>query len=282
MNTRHLTGALVAGTLMWAGMVAGASHALASDVDHIDVAWAIPGSPTSDPLGDVWAQPQTLATPATCGVWEQVDRYLVGPTTDALLAGGVLYGPGNPAEALDYAHPFQPEGQPYKYVKAPDCKPTKPPQPEPKQTTHTERHIDCDLDVAIVLTETVFTTYVWNESTWTWDEVVTSKSNTEQAPLTKEEAATCPKPSPTATPTPSPTKATPEPTPSSPTSIKPSPESVPTPSTPPTTPKPHLAKPTEPELAATGTSGVIYLVIALGLVGLGTALVLTERRNNND
>jgi hypothetical protein len=55
----------------------------------------------------------------------QVDIYLAGPTTDALLAGGVLYGPGNPPESLIPGG----WGTAYTVTQGPACEPEPSPTP---------------------------------------------------------------------------------------------------------------------------------------------------------
>lgn len=95
--------------------LAGASPALATEPATVTiVAWSI-----SDPA-DIWSPPQTYfahtvisapdlaALDATIAAacqpdrethW-QIDQYWSGPVTDALIGGGVLYGPNNPQEDL--------------------------------------------------------------------------------------------------------------------------------------------------------------------------------------
>lgn len=82
-------------------------------------------------LDDVWATPQTLQTSIVttepslnqlddslpCGQDYQIDRYWTDDTTAALLAGGVLYGPSNPAESLAYLD----DGNPWKYLTTEAC-----------------------------------------------------------------------------------------------------------------------------------------------------------------
>lgn len=141
---RHLTRALaLLATLLALVFTGSAAHA--TDEHHIDVAWAT-GIPSTVPASEVdghpalWSPPQTL-NPAACGVWLQVDRYVIGETTTDLLAGGVLYGPNDPAEALDYEHPFESTGHPWQYVQAPPCateEPTQEPTPTDEPTVTPE------------------------------------------------------------------------------------------------------------------------------------------------
>ena len=80
---------------------------------YVLTAWTI-NTPGFDGSGDVWGgggqtDPITLPTASTdleqiktsvpCGRWVQIDLYNNDDTTAALIAGGVLYGPSNPAES---------------------------------------------------------------------------------------------------------------------------------------------------------------------------------------
>ncbi len=105
-------------------------------------AWYVPGG-----LGSIWTPPQTIVTNvlqdttldlnaldtfdfvkavdpagALCGVNLdfQIDGYLNDATTDALIAGGILYGPSNPTEHLATGAVA---GDPWKYltVATPAC-----------------------------------------------------------------------------------------------------------------------------------------------------------------
>jgi len=91
--------------------------------DYEQVEWATPLASTEqmptnadDPI---W--PQTIATDATCGVYLQVDRYLHSEVTVSLIVAGVLNGPAEDGGLLDYEHPFDSTGQPWQFIKAPDC-----------------------------------------------------------------------------------------------------------------------------------------------------------------
>lgn len=71
-----------------------------------------------------------LDTSLPCGSQFQIDANYTGPVVASLIAGGVLYGPGNPPEALipggwDVA---------YKLIKTPDC------VPEPVVEQHEESY----------------------------------------------------------------------------------------------------------------------------------------------
>jgi LPXTG-motif cell wall-anchored protein len=90
--------------------------------------------------GDIWNPAQTLAKSIPlaeptldalddalpCGGFYQIDLYNASATTDALIAGGVLYGPSNPTE--DLAHGAV-EGDPWKFFKTADC--AAKPEPHP-------------------------------------------------------------------------------------------------------------------------------------------------------
>lgn len=56
-----------------------------------------------------------------CGRYYQSDGYIDGAITDALIAGGLLYGPNNPAEALAYGAPGTDGNSPWQYYTSPDC-----------------------------------------------------------------------------------------------------------------------------------------------------------------
>lgn len=62
----------------------------------------------------------------TCGV-VQVDLYHDGDMTRNLIAGGVLYGPGNPPEALAYVV----DGEPWRVVDLGECVPPVDPPVDP-------------------------------------------------------------------------------------------------------------------------------------------------------
>lgn len=97
---------------------------------YVLVAWVV------GDLGDIWAVPQTYKTHTDletgdlnaldsqivgmCGVDFQVDLYLDNATTASLIAGGVLYGPSNPPEALAYGAV---KGDPWKFVDNAECPP---------------------------------------------------------------------------------------------------------------------------------------------------------------
>lgn len=97
---------------------------------YVLVAWVV------GDLGDIWAVPQTFHVSTdleagdlnaldsqlvgTCGVDYQVDLYYDNATTASLIAGGVLYGPSNPPEALAYGAV---KGDPWKFVDNADCPP---------------------------------------------------------------------------------------------------------------------------------------------------------------
>jgi hypothetical protein len=99
--------------------------------EFVTVAWTV------DNPADIWEVPQhtpVTVTGATvdfaavqalvpCGRYYQIDGYKAGATTDALIAGGILYGPNNPAEDLAYDAPGTEDtaGTPWLYYTAPDC-----------------------------------------------------------------------------------------------------------------------------------------------------------------
>ena len=98
------------------------------------VAWTI------DSPADIWSPAQHFPIrvdgPAvdfagvqalvSCGRYYQLDGYVAGDVTEALIAGGVLYGPNNPAEVLANGAPGTEatNGTPYMYFQSPDCSET--------------------------------------------------------------------------------------------------------------------------------------------------------------
>lgn len=98
-----------------------------TDVDFVTVAWIAT-------KGDIWNPAQVLAytvetdepdlnaldeAVATheCGVYFQIDVYTDDEVTDALIAGGVLYGPSNPDENLIPGG----EGTAWKFIESAPC-----------------------------------------------------------------------------------------------------------------------------------------------------------------
>jgi hypothetical protein len=147
----------------------------------------------------------------------------------------------------------------------PTPEPTVSPTPVPNGPTvtseHTERYVDCELGVAIVITE------------WLYSDG-TSRTLTEQEPLTDKEAAEC---QPNSTPTPTPSTK-----PSEMPSASPTPSPTPSTATPTTEPSPTLSTSTPPSapkrtLAETGIS-VEGAIVAGLLVALGLLLVRLSRR----
>ena len=109
-------------------IVGGATAASASQTPYREVQWATPVSSSESipETGDSAIWPQTLATDATCGVWLQVDRYVRGDATEALISTGILdkaNGVPQDSAILDYEHPFSETGKPWKFTKASDCAP---------------------------------------------------------------------------------------------------------------------------------------------------------------
>lgn len=235
----------------------------------VEVRWATPlSSGASRPSGGndkrIW--PQTLATAETCGVWLQLDRYKPGSTTDRLIEGGVLYAPNNPTEVHASSFPYAETGQPWTYVKAPDCSTATPrPTPTPRPT-----RTPCPTPSA--------TTPVTPTPTPTpTPDVTPTPTPTPTEPVV-----------PPVTPTPEPTTpATPvaTPTPTTPADEEVAPTPTPTPTVPgdeQVLPEPPTATPDEPlgeeVLAATGSSGGAIALLAGGTLIAGAgALVLATR-----
>lgn len=133
MSRRRIIGTIVAA----AALTTIASPAYATDTpapEFVTVAWVI------DNPADIWNPSQHSPVHVTgasvdfagvqalvgCGKFYQIDGYKAGPTTDALIAGGVLYGPSNPAEDLAYGAPGTEAtgGTPWTYFASPDCSET--------------------------------------------------------------------------------------------------------------------------------------------------------------
>lgn len=115
-------------------LVAAACVFAASDMAHADevqpltlVAWTV-----TDPA-NIWNPPQVLFASVQlptadlhaldsqllCGTTYQLDLYNSGPVTDALVAGGILYGPSDPQEDLIGGG----DGVAYMVVTTPACVP---------------------------------------------------------------------------------------------------------------------------------------------------------------
>lgn len=94
-------------------------------VDNPDSIWVVPQHDPVSVTGPTvdFAGVQALVP---CGRYYQIDGYKAGPTTDALIAGGVLFGPSNPAEDLAHGAPGTEAtgGVPWVYFTAPDCSET--------------------------------------------------------------------------------------------------------------------------------------------------------------
>jgi len=263
----------------------------------VEVRWATPvSSDRARPRsGDAALWPQHLATDSTCGVWLQYDRYETGPTTDRLIEGGVLYGPDNPREVLATRHPYPETGQPWTFVKAPDCgtKPT-PATPTPTTTTRPPKHPSPCPTPSATRTPTP------SHSTPTAPPV-SHPSPSSSHTITPAPSATAPSPTTNVTTPPTtPSAVAPTPTPSS--SVPPRTTPSATPSTSPTEPVTEVlaagptptggtgsASPTLPpssptpdteSLASTGSTGTAAVgLLAAVLAGAGALLVLARRRS---
>lgn len=134
MNHSRFIGAFV----VTAALSLAASPAAATDTppEYVTVAWVV------DNPADIWEVPQrtdisqTITGPSVdfagvqalvgCGKFYQLDGYIDSDITDALLAGGILYGPSNPVEDLAHGAPGTEatNGTPWMYFTAPDCSET--------------------------------------------------------------------------------------------------------------------------------------------------------------
>lgn len=122
---------LIAATIIFAIVWAAAPARATDEKQYVTVAWVI------DNPDDIWApaqhSPIRVDGPAVdfaavqalvgCGKFYQLDGYNAGETTEALIAGGVLYEPSNPAEDLAHDAPGTEAtgGVPWLYYSAPDC-----------------------------------------------------------------------------------------------------------------------------------------------------------------
>lgn len=136
------------------------------------VAWKI-----ADPA-NIWGTPQVLVssvaltepgldafdTSLPCGTYYQIDLYNSGEVTDALIAGGHLDAPNNPAE--DLAHGAV-AGDPWKYLQTADCV-----RPDDVVTSGSSEVKDCDAQTITTHTWTETITYTGNASGWTASEPV--------------------------------------------------------------------------------------------------------------
>lgn len=126
---------LIATLIATAALTAIASPAAATETpEFVTVGWTV------DNPADIWSPaqhtPVAVAGSAVdfeavkallpCGRYYQIDGYHAGDTTNALIAGGVLYGPNNPVEDLAHNAPGTEAtgGVPWIYYTAPDCSET--------------------------------------------------------------------------------------------------------------------------------------------------------------
>lgn len=177
-------------------VLTGGAAASATEVEHpyIIAVWEV----TSGDEANAFATPQTLvdsfatddvssketvreqaiaAVKLECGKVYQIDPYNDDDVTAALLAGGVLYGPGNPSESLANGN--------WVYVSTDAC-----PAPEKPAPVVTEK-VDCEAERVTITT----TDYILNEETNTWK---LGEAVTTTRPVTDTEAAKCAGPEPDA------------------------------------------------------------------------------------
>jgi hypothetical protein len=169
----------------------GAGVAAASATDERPpvtiVAWTVPGGE-----GSIWNPPQTLFAYAElaepnlnalddqllCGTTYQVDQYNTGTVTDSLIAGGILYGPSNPPEALIHGG----SGTAWKVLTTPPC--VENPEPEPLSGEDVSTSIDCESDS--VVSTTISWTQGWvaddSETGWSLGEKVYGEPVESSAP----------------------------------------------------------------------------------------------------
>jgi hypothetical protein len=139
--------AAIAGLALATGIAAPAAATDTPPAYHLLI-WEVPGGP-----GDIWEPDQVLAdhlitdtasldlldgSPLLkCGSYYQADLEWNSATTDALVAGGVLRNPGDPAE--DHAYGALGDGvNPWKYLTTPDCV-----QPDDEVTPGSSEVLEC-------------------------------------------------------------------------------------------------------------------------------------------
>lgn len=249
-----------------------------TDIDFVTVAWRMDGwINTTTP---VWGDGQEYVTheetdEANINILDedlapgcyQIDVYFDTETTDSLIAGGVLYGPGRPDEDLIPGS----WGVAYKLLKIGegDCNPRVIPQrPEPVRVPETYTETECVLPIDGTARVTVFsretvTDVVFNEQLWEWVDAAPVVGDWEfvSTDIVATDEEECQVPTPTPTPTETVTVTSP-----------------PTPSVTPTTPAVTVEQPAAPKLAATGgEGGQIALLGAIFLLAGTAALVIRKR-----
>ena len=216
-----------------------------------------------------------VPTPPDCGTSYQIDSYNDNATTTALLAGGVLHSPNNPAESLTSVNPA------YKYVDNPACV-VPPVKPAPEVVTTPVETVDCAATEVKTTTTTATTDWVYDAITNTYVKgtpVITTTVTTRPATATE-----CPVTTSTPTPTPTPTETAtvppvvPTDEPTQPPTDKPTPE----PTTPPvdTTDDDETTTTSETttKLAQTGVDPVAAGVLAMCLFVIGILLFVSSKR----
>jgi len=145
--------------------------------------------------GDIWNPAQTLAKSVPlaeptldalddalpCGGFYQIDLYNASATTDALLAGGVLYGPSDPTE--DLAHDAV-DGDPWKFYKTADC------APKPSLRTYADAGETFACDYWTYWTRTGHYEHTFDAVANVWTEAAEptiDKETSEQIPTTYDE-----------------------------------------------------------------------------------------------
>lgn len=284
MRIRHFVSALAAGALLWTGGIVGAQHAFAES-DQIGGNWytwntsLAPGVTTPQSDADVtW--PQTLVSigqiAPECEHWVQQDHYRgTKAQIREVVEDGILTRvngvPEDHAIVVEWHFVYggpcaTPEPTPTP-TPSPTVEPT--PTPEPTSTLTPVPSPTPTVTPEPSPTPSQHTAEPTPSPTPTHQEPTSTPTNSTPAPT----PTTKPSVTPSVSPTPSPSKTSVPPKPSSPGSPTSTPPSVPTPH--------HPQSPTTPSLAETGTDGVVWFVVSLGLLGLGSALVLMNRRKND-